>query len=165
MLDFVLGRAAMLSASSGKEKAVLRAEGLIYGSGLEDLDDGDDSNDVPRSLQLLSNSNGTIGMPIEEPQDPKQTRKLGARCAQAKPDCGVVHDTFSSLWGGIKDLVEEVQDKIKEDRIAWNKLDTEFKAQLETLNSEKGILEDENLKTLADRGAPAQEKDEKKLRS
>jgi len=62
---------------------------------------------------------------------PKQRRK----CSLAKPNCGLLHDNMSLMWGEMKDAVDELQAKMDDDT-------AHHREELGALNMQKGVLID-----------------------
>lgn len=116
---------AVLRASELADPKIATASVLGAGFGMADLDDGDDDE----QLSLLA-----------AVAPPKNKGKQGKRCANAKPDCGVLHDTFAMLWGEMKDLVEELSDKMAKDKAKWESLDASFNDQLGEFTEQQGSL-------------------------
>jgi len=61
---------------------------------------------------------------MEEPIMRTGRREVRAACGcyNAVYDCGVLHDMFAALWGGTKDLVDELTFKMNEDTKAWDRV-------------------------------------------
>lgn len=125
LLGFALGRVG--------ETAALRAAGLAYGIGSEDLDDGDE-DEVPRKLVAFQSKT-----PIQPHS--KAEKKQSNRCARMEPDCGLLHDTFASLWGAMKDTVEELAAKMKADELENIRKKNDVNGQLETSTKETNTLQ------------------------
>jgi len=142
LLDFALKRAHAVAGDKGETEA-LKAVGLAEGEGLEDLDDGDDDEPAQKSYLAL------VGKIKQTPaagsaavaSGPSDAEKAGKRCSKAKPDCGVLHDTFANLWGEMKDLVEALQAKMHTEETAWTSMDGAFNGQLNSITAQKGQLQ------------------------
>jgi len=154
LLDFALRKAAFMAGGKAQAEA-LKIAGMAYGDGLEDLDDGDDDDQVARKkvLALFKQSADPVAnaamraMPDAavapaEPAvaGPVDAEKQGKRCGRATPDCGVLHDTMANLWGEMKDFVERLQDKMREDEAAFTDMNNGFNAQIASLTTQKGEL-------------------------
>eukprot|EP00928_Gymnodinium_smaydae_P012916 TRINITY_DN14716_c0_g5_i1.p1 TRINITY_DN14716_c0_g5~~TRINITY_DN14716_c0_g5_i1.p1 ORF type:complete len:979 (+),score=209.38 TRINITY_DN14716_c0_g5_i1:73-3009(+) len=133
LLRFALARASALSGGD----AVLHAVGLAYGNDV-DLDDGDDGEQDNQDVHaVLATTHQQLTKSVT---DPVTAKKQGKRCANAKPDCGVLHDTFASLWGEMKDAVEDLSKKIEDDTNRWKQLDKAFNDELDSLRTEKDTM-------------------------
>lgn len=145
--DARLDNSSSRLTSNGREmlKQVLRASQLgggnlavagVLGAGLgnANLDDGDDDT---ISLVSRQTPQGTATTEVATQPD---ADKAANRCANAKPDCGVLHDTFSMLWGEMKDLVEESTDKMTNSREDWEQMDNHHKVELDSLAKKIGDL-------------------------
>jgi len=154
LLNFALAKSRLLGSTVGSDKVedyALRAAGLAYGEGLEDLDDGDEPFEAKLNLAEVAMTRKQQPpippkppMPpgsIEEATSSEEQAKVAKRCAKADPDCGLLHDTFANLWGDMKDLVEALEDKMKKEADAWNDLNTGFNTQLSTNTLYKGQLQ------------------------
>lgn len=102
--------------------------------GTADLDDGDDAGEL--SLLARQKSRET---PVSVETKPSASKQAN-RCANTKPNCGVLHDTFSMLWGEMKDLVEDMTDKMTGDETKFNELDKAYKNQIDALAKKQGGL-------------------------
>jgi len=143
LLDFALHR-MQLPVSSTDKDATMHAAGLAMGSSMQERDDGDDE---PEALlqQVPTTTRGPQptafpAVTIPPATQPRSPEKQASRCRNAKPDCGLLYDTFALLWGGMKDLVDETTQKIAADDAAWKSLNSGFNAQLESLSTEMGDL-------------------------
>jgi len=143
LLDFALTRAHALGGQKG-EDAALKVAGLAEGAGLEDLDDGDDDQPAPKSKLALV---GKKEQPLEglkpdtEVMEGPSPKVAANRCSKAKPDCGVLHDTFANLWGEMKDLVESLEAKMHKEKQEWTATNNAFNAQIASITAEKGQLQ------------------------
>jgi len=145
ILDFALQNMHAALGIAEKE-ATMQAAGLAMGASMEDREDGYDDDQVsvlqrqPKVSQSLSQPlpKGFASSTVPPVTEPRSQSKQANRCRNAKPDCGLLHDTFALLWGNMKDLVEESTQKISKDDDEWKKLNDGFNAQLETLTTETG---------------------------
>merc|ERR1719327_1735715 len=105
----VLGVMDMVRAKEGAallQKAAKAAEH-------EDEDDSGDDDDG-EAAQATTTTTTTQGIPT--PPVPKQrvVKRLDVtvgymKCPTTPPDCGLLHDNMSLMWGKFKDLVDELQ--------------------------------------------------------
>merc|ERR1719393_24522 len=50
-------------------------------------------------------------------------------------DCGLLYDTLSLEWGGYKDQVDELKKLMADNEAAWNELQADFDAQIDSLTA------------------------------
>eukprot|EP00928_Gymnodinium_smaydae_P011961 TRINITY_DN14376_c0_g1_i1.p1 TRINITY_DN14376_c0_g1~~TRINITY_DN14376_c0_g1_i1.p1 ORF type:complete len:903 (-),score=142.13 TRINITY_DN14376_c0_g1_i1:9-2717(-) len=137
LLGFALGRSEAMASGGGD--AALRAAAMAFGGGF-DLEDGDENDDAQRPLVGLAAMDVNQKPGAKTAKTPQNSEKQGKRCAQAKPNCGVLHDTFAALWGEMKDMVEDLSKVIADDTKAWNDFDDRLNAEIQGLTTEKGDL-------------------------
>jgi len=72
-------------------------------------------------------------VPKEAPGEgpPPPADQLPAKCTLGKPNCGLLHDNMSIMWGKFKDAVDEQQDIMDENAAEWKKLQADFAAQMD----------------------------------
>merc|ERR1719460_547222 len=58
-------------------------------------------------------------------------------CPPGPPDCGLLHDTMSLMWGKFKDLVDELQQEMDKNEFEFQELKTNLNEQLEVLRNSK----------------------------
>ena len=59
------------------------------------------------------------------------------KCNRGPPDCGLLHDNMSLMWGKFKDLVDELQAEMDKNEWEFEELKFNYKQQLEILRSSK----------------------------
>merc|ERR1719379_2465483 len=59
------------------------------------------------------------------------------KCNKGPPDCGLLHDKMSLLWGKYKDLVDELQQEMDKNEFEFEELKTNYNEQLEVLRNSK----------------------------
>merc|ERR1719183_2219308 len=128
--------------------------------GFEDLDDGDEDEQT-RNLGLFQIDQSVRGYPNRKRRRNRRARrsrarrsrntgrKRGRRCARMKPDCGLLHDTFASLWGEMKDAVEKLESEMQADKEAHDLMNDDLNALKAKYTTEKGYWEDFEMSTLA----------------
>jgi len=88
------------------------------------------------------------------------------KCPTEPPDCGLLHDNMSLMWGKFKDLVDELQAEMDKNLFEFTMLKENLNAQLEVLRNSKArfILElNEATASLnADREEMAEKEEERK---
>merc|ERR1719324_1563639 len=149
----VLGQMDMLRAKDGAA--------LLQQAAKSDHDDDDDDDidadgaapkaEVPKVLSALGVKVGkqdatttttTQGIPTPPvPKDPVVKRldiTVGSvKCPMTPPDCGLLHDNMSLMWGKFKDLVDELQAEMDKNLFELNMLKMNLNQQLEVLRNSK----------------------------
>merc|ERR1719460_3224328 len=59
------------------------------------------------------------------------------KCPTEPPDCGLLHDNMSLMWGKFKDLVDELQAEMDKNLFEFNMLKMNLNQQLEVLRNSK----------------------------
>merc|ERR1719321_1870987 len=57
-------------------------------------------------------------------------RIAGVKCPNRPPDCGLLHDKMSLMWGKFKDLVDELQAQMDKNEFEWKTLMARFIMEL-----------------------------------
>merc|ERR1719390_272152 len=150
----VLGQMDMLRA---KDAAAMLQK---VAKSVHDDDDDDDTDDddaapklqVPKVLSSLgvatrkedatTTTTTTPGIPTPPvPKDPVVKRldiTVGSvKCPTEPPDCGLLHDNMSLMWGKFKDLVDELQAEMDKNLFEFTILKENLNAQLEVLRNSK----------------------------
>merc|ERR1719321_1744791 len=79
--------------------------------------------------------------PTTPPPLAKHVEKQANKCANTKPNCGLLHDNFASMWGDMKDLVDETTARMTAAAHAWDKHVTHHNAMMEALAQQKGATQ------------------------
>merc|ERR1719321_219721 len=66
---------------------------------------------------------------------PVEAGKL--KCSKAPPDCGLLNDKMSLMWGKYKDLVDELKQEMEEHAFEFQELQANFNEQLSVLRNSK----------------------------
>merc|ERR1719316_1810544 len=77
-----------------------------------------------------------ITPPAKKPKSSKMSRK----CSLGKPNCGLLHDNMSLMWGKFKDAVDSLQAKMDKDAQAFKDLIKDLNTQMSVLMTAKGTL-------------------------
>merc|ERR1719316_814103 len=77
-----------------------------------------------------------ITPPAKKPKSSKQANK----CSLGKPNCGLLHDNMSLMWGKFKDAVDSLQAKMDKDAQAFKDLMADFNKQMAVLATAKGTF-------------------------
>jgi len=67
--------------------------------------------------------------------------KLAQKCVEVQSGCGALHDAFASLWGDLKDLVDESRAKLHQDDVDWAGRRDSIHSQLEALTAQQGLVQ------------------------
>merc|ERR1719197_781358 len=87
------------------------------------------------------------------------------KCNKGPPDCGLLHDKMSLLWGKYKDLVDELQQTMDKNEFEFEELKTNYNEQLTVLRNAKSTCIAELNKAVADLNAAREELEEKQEQS
>merc|ERR1719217_1670669 len=87
------------------------------------------------------------------------------KCNKGPPDCGLLHDKMSLLWGKYKDLVDELQQTMDKNEFEYKELMSNYNEQLTVLRNAKSTCIQELNKAVADLNAAREELDEKQAQS
>jgi len=87
-----------------------------------------DVQPVNHPVSLVKQGSVKEGPPVEK----SSPDKLPTKCTLGKPNCGLLHDNMSIMWGKFKDAVDIQQDIMDENAAAWEKLQADFAAQMDT---------------------------------
>merc|ERR1719456_1835479 len=77
-------------------------------------EDEDDSTDDDRGEDATTTTTTTPGLPTPPVPKDRVVKRLdvtvgSVKCPTEPPDCGLLHDNMSLMWGKFKDLVDELQ--------------------------------------------------------
>merc|ERR1719446_1276740 len=59
------------------------------------------------------------------------------KCSDDPPDCGLLHDNMSLMWGKFKDLVDELQAEMDKNKWEFDEMMFNFNQQLDVLRNSK----------------------------
>merc|ERR1719313_776490 len=100
-------------------------------------------------LQIEQPMNTTTAVPppvVEEPvkgEDGADCATSGdasdcmKACPPTPPDCGLLHDKLSLMWGDYKDKVDELQMEMNKNQFEWEELKYNLNAQIKVLSASK----------------------------
>merc|ERR1719443_1799984 len=123
----------------------------------DEEDDDDDDEDatpkvqVPKLLNALGveirkadpvTTTTTPGIPTPPVPKERVVKRLditvgSVKCPTDPPDCGLLHDNMSLMWGKFKDLVDELQAEMDKNLYEFNMLKANMNQQLEVLRNSK----------------------------
>merc|ERR1719389_1581553 len=122
----------------------------------DDDDDDDDGNaspkvQVPKVLSSLGvatlkadppTTTTTPGIPTPPVPKDRVVKRLditvgSVKCPTEPPDCGLLHDNMSLMWGKFKDLVDELQAEMDKNLYEFDMLKMNMNQQLEVLRNSK----------------------------
>jgi len=72
---------------------------------------------------------------------PIRDNKQGNKCTAMNPDCGDLYDTFASVWGDMRDLVEDVMTKLSTDERRYLKFRSDIAMQMQAFSTNLGDLQ------------------------
>jgi len=94
---------------------------------------------------------------VQEQPDTSQWKK----CVDGTPNCGLLHDTMSLMWGKFKDLVDELQMEMDEKDADFEEMNKNMNSQIEMLGNAKGVSNQMLGETISNLNADTQEMVEK----
>jgi len=100
-------------------------------------------------------------VPVIEGAIPGASKTQSRKCVLGKPNCGLLHDNMSIMYGKFKDLVDELKAKMDEDDANWEALKEDFNTQIATLTTEKNMHTQQMNEAIADKAADVEEQQEK----
>lgn len=141
-----------IEAVDAEQAAVeLKQEKLDHDNSSSD-DNFDDSLDDDGAEKLALSDLGvgattitttTAGLPTppaakKTPVQKEVSEEGGAfKCPVGPPDCGLLHDKMSLMWGKFKDLVDELQATMDKNEFAFNNLKNSLNQQIEVMRNSK----------------------------
>merc|ERR1719453_2932496 len=110
---------------------------------------------------------GAMSAPVKKQKVVKEVDvKFGKfKCNKGPPDCGLLHDKMSLLWGKYKDLVDELQQEMDKNEFEFKELVSNYNEQLQVLRSAKATCIAELNQAIADLNAAREELFEKQTQS
>merc|ERR1719500_2607461 len=118
-------RVAMLSMGEHGKKAVSRA---LLAATTEPTADGPPAGEMqggPPPSASRGNS------------QPASARKQSKKCSLGRPNCGLLHDNMSLMWGEMKDAVDRLNSKMRKEANAFKKKNENWNAQIQMHTSAK----------------------------
>jgi len=100
-------------------------------------------------------------VPVMEGPIPGASATQSRKCVLGKPNCGLLHDNMSIMYGKFKDLVDELKAKMDEDAANFEALKADINQQIETLNTAKAMHTQQMNEAIADKAADVEEQTEK----
>jgi hypothetical protein len=88
-------------------------------------------------------------------------RKGSVKCTKAPPDCGLLHDKMSLLWGKYKDQVDWLQKIMDRNQAKWELLKSNLNQQLEVLRNTKARFNMQLNEAIANMNSDQEEMSEK----
>merc|ERR1719238_2407090 len=131
----VLGAMDMLRAKEGA--ALLQEAAKAAGRGDEDASDDEDAAEDPTTTTTT-----TAGIPTPPVPKERVVKRLDItvgymKCPTTPPDCGLLHDNMSLMWGKFKDLVDELQAEMDKNLFEFTMFKMNMNQQLEVLRNSK----------------------------
>merc|ERR1719463_268247 len=101
--------------------------------------------------------------PVPKVKVQKEVSEEGGafKCPRGPPDCGLLHDKMSLMWGKFKDLVDELQAEMDKNAFAFEALKSDLNQQLEVLRNSKAKFIQELAEATANLNADREEMGEK----
>lgn len=98
------------------------------------------------------------GPPVEGPPAvPGASKTQSRKCVLGKPNCGLLHDNMSLMWGKFKDLVDTLQAKMDRDAQNFADLKADINEQISTLTTAKATYQTQMNEAISDKSADVEE--------
>lgn len=118
---------------SKEDRSLVRFASPVFQARLEDLM-SKTSGDTHRRLQDLfsKHAEGPVSF-LQLEQTPAGLPKAQPQrgCSMSKVNCGLLHDDMSSIWGELRDAVDETLALMHANEMEFNEIDTAMKSQIE----------------------------------
>lgn len=92
---------------------------------------------------------------------PASVRKQSKKCSLGRPDCGLLHDNMSLMWGGMKDAVDALDAKMRKAEKAWKKKLENWNDQISLATGNKETSQGHLAAAMAEQTADAGEQQKK----
>jgi len=109
----------------------------------------------PTDTEPVKGEDGADCMSSGDPSDCMKS------CPPTPPDCGLLHDKLSLLWGEYKDKVDELQMEMNKNEFEWEELKYNLNAQIKVLSSSKSRF---SMQLSESRSNMAADREEKKVK-
>jgi len=76
--------------------------------------------------------------PVKGEDGPANPEVMGMSCSPAPPDCGLLHDKLSLMWGDYKDKVDELTMQMSQNEFEYEELKMNLNEQIRLLTTSKG---------------------------
>lgn len=138
-----------LGNSPSNKTASLQMNGESEDDDIHDDDDDNDDDDaesfdgdfgVDHLIKLVKDDHNVALLkqaPAALPKNPKPSTK---KCTMGKPNCGLLYDRMSLLWGKMKDAVDVLQIKMDKDAAAHAQLLEDLNTQVSNVGNQKGTM-------------------------
>lgn len=100
-------------------------------------------------------------LPTEGSSQPASKRKQSKKCSLGRPDCGLLHDNMSLMWGGMKDAVDKLDAKMRKEEKAWKKKNDNWNAQISLATGNKETSQGHLSQAMAEQTADSAEQQKK----
>lgn len=75
--------------------------------------------------------------PVKGSSAPASARKQANKCVTGKPNCGLLHDNMSLMWGEMKDAVDRLNAQMRKNADAFRKKNENWNAQIQMHTTSK----------------------------
>lgn len=75
--------------------------------------------------------------PTQGSSTPASARKQANKCTTGKPNCGLLHDNMSLMWGEMKDAVDKLTEEMRRDANKYKKKEENWNQQIQMYSSAK----------------------------
>merc|ERR1719265_3054214 len=146
----------MMTPRARKEIAKIKGEVQTHSSLVARGQSGHASSSVADQALIKKGS-----PPPPPPPAPPPPPGGSMKCPPTPPDCGLLHDKMSLMWGTYKDQVDELQDQMDRKENEWNTLKESFNSQIEILTGTLGTFSAQLAEATANLAADREEQGSK----
>jgi len=114
-------------------------------------------------FQMKSDVLGEDGLPCASAGMGDEDECMKSCSPEDTPDCGLLHDKLSLMWGEYKDSVDELSMEIAKNEDKWNELKESLNAQIGLLSNKKAKLSQLLSEATANLNLDRQEKKDKNV--
>lgn len=157
-------RLAMMSTSKHAKQKIHRA--LLSASDhdfAKDDDDAYEATEEPAGPGSAANAETLAKMKkiAEGNSKPASTRKQAKKCTLGRPNCGLLHDNMSLMWGEMKDAVDELDTKMRREEKDWRKKLDNWNEQISLATGNKETSQGHLSAAIAEQTADQAEQEKK----
>jgi len=99
--------------------------------------------------------------PTEGSSQPASARKQAKKCSLGRPNCGLLHDNMSLMWGGMRDAVDALDTKMRREEKAWKKKLDNWNDQISLATGNKETSQGHLAGAIAEQTSDMAEQDKK----
>jgi hypothetical protein len=139
--------------------ALQRVQALEDAPNLSFLQEGREVATTTTFTTSIATPNTQVIPKVKVQKNPDSGNSI--KCTGKVPDCGLLNDNFSILWGKFKDLVDELQMEMDKNAFEWKILQINLNQQMEVLRNSKARFILQLNEAIANMNADREEMSEK----